>query len=426
MVSQSSKFFPYKTIKNTPLRGEPVLVRADYNVPLKSDGKISDDYRITQSIPTLKYLLDRRCKIVICSHLGRPDGKPNKKYSLQPVADRLSELLGVDVQFVDESVSEKAYQVVKKSQASVILLENLRFHAEEETNDTEFAKKLKRASGAKYFVQDGFGVVHRAHASTSAITQLLPSVAGLLLEKEVSTINRAMMNPLRPLVAVLGGAKISDKLPIISKFVEIADKVLIGGAMANTFLQYYGYPIGKSLWEDDEQAAIGQIAEAVAKKFGIDDQNCSHPGTKPCLMCSDSFILPSDVVVATEISGQAATSNKSLGEVSGEDIILDIGTASASRYVNILEHAHTTIWNGTMGYAEISLFAKGSEALAQALHDNRTTNESIIGGGDTADFVIKWSGGKTDGFGHISTGGGASLDLMAGVKLPGVEALLKK
>jgi phosphoglycerate kinase len=398
-----------RTIKDVPIDGKTVLVRADYNVPLNKDGAISDDLRIRASLPTLQYLLEHHCKVVIMSHLGRPEGR-DKSQSLEPIARRLSDLLGKKVVFVSDSKGDKVVQAVKKAPTdSVILLENLRYYAEEEANNEAFAKSIAKSTGARYFVQDGFGVVHRAHASTDAITHFIPSVAGLLLEREYTTISNAMEHPQRPLVAVMGGAKVSDKITVIERFVDIADKIVIGGAMANTFLKYKGHDMGGSKTEDGQEQVLDGIYSAAHKKVEASVE--------------DFIILPTDVAVAADISETAARRNVQLGNVSPEDKALDIGDESIERVAKEVKDAKTVIWNGTLGYAELPEFAHGSARLALTLAANPEIT-SIIGGGDTADFVLKWDGEGGTSFTHVSTGGGASLELMAGEKLPGVESLL--
>jgi phosphoglycerate kinase len=402
--------FYKQTMRNVPLDGKTVLVRADYNVPLKEDGSIADDFRIRSSLPTIKYLLRRGCKVVIISHLGRPEGKENK-YSLEVVADNLAKQLERSVLFVDDCVGDKARMAVKRApKSSVVLLENLRFYGEEEANSQAFAKKLALTSGAKYFVQDGFGVVHRAHASTAAITLELPSVAGLLLEKEVATINQAMQRPKHPFVAVMGGAKVSDKIEIIEAFIPLADKILIGGAMANTFLAYKGHDLGKSKLETDQDDILQKIYQLAENKVG--------PGAV------DEFLeLPHDVAVANEIGETERRRTVDVSSVASGDIVLDVGDKSIDKFVSELKGAGMVIWNGTLGYAELPEFAHGSARTALALASQPET-VSIIGGGDTADFVLHWDAQAGASFSHVSTGGGASLELMSGKKLPGVESLL--
>lgn len=398
-----------QTIRDIPLHGETILVRADYNVPLNGDGKISDDLRIRANIPTLQYLLDRGCKVVIMSHLGRPEGR-DEKLSLAPVAERLQELLGKDVLFIDDCIGEKVYQGVRRApKNSVILLENLRFYTEEEKDDHEFAKHLAKHSHAKYFVQDGFGVVHRAHASTHAITLFLPSVSGLLLEREYVTISDAMEKPKRPLVAVLGGAKVSDKIEVVDKFVQIADTLLIGGAMANTFLAYKGYSVGASKVESDQKETLDKIYASAREKVGQG--------------VDDFIVLPKDVAVAPKLEPGQQRTIRPVNAIAPDDMALDIGDLSIEHFASIISKAQTVIWNGPLGVDELPEFSHGSARLCLALatHPNIT---SIVGGGDTADFVLKWDGNGGTSFTHVSTGGGASLDLMAGKKLPGVESLL--
>ena len=398
-----------RTIKNVPVERKTVLVRADYNVPLNKKGEISDDLRIKASLPTLRYLLERHCKIVIMSHLGRPE-KRDASLSLEGVATRLSELLGREVIFVADCVGDKVVQAVKKAPANaVILLENLRYYPEEEANDASFAQRIARDTGARYFIQDGFGVVHRAHASTSAITQYIPSVAGLLLEREYTTITNAMERPQRPLVAVMGGAKVSDKITVIERFVDIADRIVIGGAMANTFLQYKGYDVGASKVEAGQQAVLDGIYSAAHSKAP------NH--------ADDFLMLPADLAVADAISETAVRRVVPLGKVAKDDIILDMGDAAIESMVEEIKKAKTVIWNGTLGYAELPAFAHGSARLALELAQQPKTT-SIIGGGDTADFVLSWDGNDGKSFTHVSTGGGAALELMAGAALPGVECLL--
>jgi len=405
--------FNKKTILDVPLDGQRILLRADYNVPL-DNGKVADDYRITQSLPTLQELRSRGCQIVICSHLGRPDGKPDPALSLAPVAERLSDLLGEHVAFVPDCVGDRVVQTVKHlSSGQVVLLENVRFHPEEEANDDTFAKRLATDSGAQYFVQDGFGVVHRAHASTEAITHHVPSVAGLLLQKEITAITAAMDNPKRPMVAIVGGAKISDKIKVLERFVDLADQLIIGGAMANTFLKYKGYAIGKSEHEDGQEQVLRQIyGKALGKCTGNESV--------------DEFLfLPTDVAVTTDLDAQEQRRTEVRTEdVADDEYIVDIGSHTISHAIELLKGAGTVIWNGTMGVAEKKAFSNGSAYIADALAQQHGSTTTIVGGGDTADFVLHWDPKKGGSFTHVSTGGGASLDLMAGEKLPGVEALM--
>ncbi len=393
-----------------PLEKKVVLVRADYNVPLAKDGAISDDLRIKASLPTLRYLLEKHCTVVVMSHLGRPEGRESS-LSLEPIATRLEELLKVPVAFVEDCKGDKVKQAVKKARPNtIVLLENLRYYKEEEANDEAFAKAIATSTQARYFVQDGFGVVHRAHASTNAITHYIPSVAGFLLEKEYTKITKAMQFPEHPVVAVLGGAKVSDKIGVIERFVDVADTILIGGAMANTFLHYKGYAMGSSKVEEDQKDVIDRIYRAAIKKVGAD--------------AIDAFImLPTDLAVAADISPASQRTVVAVNDVGLEQKALDIGDASINRMVDVVKAARTVIWNGTLGYAELPAFAHGSARLALALATQKETT-SIIGGGDTADFALKWDGNGGESFSHVSTGGGASLELMSGEKLPGIESLL--
>lgn len=427
--------FTKKTIKDIDVQGKRVLLRADYNVPLDEYSAITDDYRILQSIPTVNYLLEHGAAVIICSHLGRPDGKPNPAESLFPVAKRLKDLLGKDVEFAADCIGERAEKAAKSLEPGhVLLLENLRFHPEEETNDDAFAKQL--ASLADIFVQDGFGVVHRAHASTEAITHHLPSVAGLLLEKEVSTITGVMDNPDRPLVAVVGGAKIADKIEVLQRFITIADVVVVGGAMANTFLQATGVHVGKSKLESADLPLAKEIlhtVRAVQKERDF------------------VFYLPQDGVVAHKLDRAAPTRivdwsahviadveaypKRPLHEASqvqDDEMILDIGPFSGAFIAGVIQLAGTVVWNGTMGVTEtrglqgpVGPTAHGTELLVEAMlgqFGNRPF--SLVGGGDTVGYIQ--GRGLTGSFDHVSTGGGASLELMSGRKLPGVEALEDK
>jgi phosphoglycerate kinase len=427
--------FNKQTIRDIDLAGKVVLLRADYNVPVK-DGKITDDYRIQQSLPTVEYLLEHDAKVVICSHLGRPDGKPTLEASLWPVAKRLDQLLkDVNVSFVDECVGDKVKTAVDKLQpGQVLLLENLRFHAEEEKNDAEFGKQL--ASVADIFVQDGFGVVHRAHASTEAVTHNLPSVSGLLLEREVDTITKAMEAPERPLMAIVGGAKISDKIEILNRFIEMADFVAIGGAMASTFLQADGIDVAKSLVEHDDIPLAKDIlkkARAKAKENNF------------------IFYIPQDGVVASKIDKSAKTrivdwSAHVISSVEhypkrpphfdtkmhSNEMILDIGPFSSSFIAGGIQLTKTVVWNGTMGVTEtpalqdaVGPFAHGTNTIVEAmLGEFGHKPFTVVGGGDTVGYIESQK--LVGAFNHVSTGGGASLELMSGRTLPGVAALNNK
>lgn len=404
-----TRFFK-ETIRDVDLRGRTVLVRVDYNVPLTSEGGISDDLRIRASLPTLRYLLDQDCKIVVMSHLGRPRGR-QKKYSLAPVAAHLADLLGRPVRFIDDCVGDKVRQMVRHGRrGSITLLENLRYYAEEEADDLTFASSIAKSTGAEYFVQDGFGVVHRKHASTHAITMFIPSVAGLLLEKEYMTITQVIKRPHHPLVAIFGGAKVSDKIGLIHRLMKNADAVLVGGAMANTFLDYKGYNIGSSKAEIDQKSVLDEIYKEASQKVGVSKVD-------------DFLLLPIDVAVAREPRSNSVRREVGCDGVTSDEKILDIGTKTIENFSSVISGAKTVIWNGPLGYAEAEPFSIGSARIAMAIAQNQKAT-SIVGGGDTADFVLKWDGHDGASFTHVSTGGGASMELMAGKKLPGVESLL--
>ena len=424
-----------KTIRDINLRGKRVLVRADYNVPLDEKGHITDDYRIKKSLPTIQYLLGQGCSVIVCSHLGRPEGKQDDRYSLQPVAARLEKLLGSRVHFTFDCVGPIVREAAHSLPGGeVLLLENLRFHPEEEANDAEFAKEL--AGLAEVFVQDGFGVVHRAHASTEAVTKYLPSISGLLLEKEVDTITAVMDKPDRPLMAIIGGAKISDKIEIINRFIDMADIVAVGGAMANTFLLAEGVAIGKSRAEPDEVPLAKEIIARAKEK-----------ATKERFV----FYLPQDGVVADRIDKSAKTRivdweahviasiesypkrpSRSTTHVRQDELILDIGPFSGAFIAGAMQMASTVIWNGAMGVTEtdglqgpIGPFAHGTDLIMDAmLGEFGHKPFTVLGGGDTVGYIEERR--LTDYFNHVSTGGGASMELMSGKKLPGVEALLNK
>lgn len=399
-----------QTISTVPLQGEVVLLRTDFNVPLTDTGGVDDDFRIRASLPTIRQLLQDGCKVVIMSHLGRPEGA-DPKLSLEVAAQRLANYLEMPVRFVEQTTGDRVRMAIKRApKRSVIVLENLRFHPEEEANDMAFARALAEDTGARYFVQDGFGVVHRAHASTAAITQFLPSVAGLLLEREYSVITQAMAAPKRPLVAVMGGAKVSDKIETMKALINVADTVVIGGAIANTFLAYRGYAMGASKVEPDMKATLDEIYALARAKVGSEKVD-------------EFLVLPVDLAVAPKIDETETRRVVAVDAVGVDDIALDIGDESIEAAVRCVEQAGTVIWNGPVGYATLPEFAHGSAriALALATHPGVT---SIIGGGDTADFVLGWDARRGGSFTHVSTGGGASLELMAGLKLPGVESLL--
>lgn len=426
--------FTKQTIRDIDLGGKTVLLRADYNVPLEK-GRITDDYRIQQSLPTIDYILKHAEKLIICSHLGRPTGPKDSANSLFPVAKRLQQLLDRPVEFALDCVGDQATKATNGLQkGEVLLLENLRFHPEEEANDEKFAKQL--AGLADVFVQDGFGVVHRAHASTEGVAKFLPSVAGLLLEKEVDTITNVMEKPQRPLMAIVGGAKIADKIEILEKFIDIADFIAIGGAMSNPFLAARGIEVGSSLYDKKDLPLAKDIlrkAEAESKKRQF------------------IFAVPHDGVVAEEISKTSPTRivewtthtmadienypkrvPAKSSQVHAKEKILDIGPFSASFIAGGIQLANTVIWNGTMGVTEtpslhgpIGPTAHGTQTVIEALlGDLGHKPFTVVGGGDTVGYLE--SRKLVEFFGHVSTGGGASLELMGGRKLPGVEALRDK
>lgn len=427
--------FTKKTIRDIDLNGKTVLLRADYNVPLEN-GRITDDYRIQQSLPTVRYLLEKGVKLVICSHLGRPDGKPSPDDSLFPVAKRLGELLGNGtVTFAPDCIGPETKKAVSALQPGhVLLLENLRFHPEEEKNDQQFAGQL--ASLADVFVQDGFGVVHRAHASTVAITKFLPSVAGLLLEKEVDTITSVMENPKRPLMAVIGGAKISDKIDVLNKFIDIADVVAVGGAMANTFLAAEDIPVAKSKIEPEDinvaKDIIGRArAKAKSQHFVLylpQDGVVAHQIDKT----APTRIVDWSAHVIADIENYPKRPPHEASQIKADEMILDIGPFSGSFMAGAVQLANTVVWNGTLGVAEtaglqgpIGPYAHGTQLVIEAILGQFGHRPfSLVGGGDTVAYIAQR--GLVGAFNHVSTGGGASLELMAGRKLPGVEALQNK
>lgn len=427
--------FSKKTVHDIDLWEKRVLVRVDYNVPLDEKGNITDDYRIKKSLPTIQFLLEKNCKIILCSHLGRPDGKRDTKYSLKPCASRLAELLEHPVDFVDDCVGDGVRDKVNSlASGQILMLENVRFHAEEEANDENFAKEL--ASFADVFVQDAFGVVHHGAVSVSEIPKYIPGVAGLLLEKEVDTITNVMENPKRPLMAVIGGSKIEDKIDILNRLVDIADFVAVGGAMANTFLLAEGIHVGKSKADPDEVPLAKEIIEK-AKKKAFEQQFV--------------FYLPQDGVVASKVDKTAKTRivdwdahvianienypkrpGRETSEVAEDELILDVGPFSGAFIAGGMQLANTVIWNGALGVTEteglqgpIGPFAHGTETLVEAMLGQFGHKPfTVLGGGDTVGYIEDRK--LTDSFDHVSTGGGASMELMSGKQLPGVEALLNR
>lgn len=392
-----------KTVKDVDVRSKRVLVRVDYNVPLDANGNVSDDKRITASLPTINYLLEQGARIILCSHLGRPKGEVKKEFSLAPVAKRLKELLpGVNIYFASDCIGEEAERkAAALKDGEILLLENLRFHKEEEKNDPEFAKKL--ASLAEIYVSDAFGTVHRAHASTAGVAAYLPAVAGFLIGKELSIMGGALENPERPFVAILGGAKVADKIGVITNLLNKCDTLLIGGGMAYTFFKAMGYEIGDSLLDAESIDLAKQLMET-AKEKGV------------------KLLLPVDTVVAKAFAADAEHMTVAANAIPAGWQGLDIGEKTRKLFAAEIKNAKTVIWNGPMGVFEFPEFAKGTEAVAKACAECGGT--TIIGGGDSASAVKKL--GYADKMTHISTGGGASLEFLEGKVLPGVAALNDK
>lgn len=403
--------FDKKTIRDVDVDGKLILVRADYNVPMKN-GQITEDHRIKSSLDTLQYLVERGCRVVLISHMGRPKGEVNFKYSLRPVARRLGELLGQEVDFVNNCLGNVVKSRVHMMQSSeVILLENLRFYTGEEENSQSFADDLFLSIQPDLFVQDAFGAVHRAHASIDAVTKKVPSVAGLLLEKEFLQLTQIMQNPPRPLTVFLGGAKVSDKIEVVNRFVDLADRIIVGGAMANTFLKYRGYDMGKSKLESDKNQIMDEIYQKIYQKIGKDDTD-------------NFFVLPLDLAVSDKLGYDVERRCVKSNELSKTDMALDIGDDTIAKIHELAKDSKSYIWNGTMGVSEFPAFTKGCNEVASLMTKEGET--SIVGGGDTADFVLHWQKNNPREFTHISTGGGASLELMSGNQLPGISALQGK
>ena len=402
------------SIRDLDLKGKRVFVRVDFNVPIK-DGKIADDTRIRAALPTLKLALNAGATVVVASHFGRPKGKPNPQMSLRPVADRLADLLGKPVTFVGDCIGDEVRDTVKNVQAAaggVVLLENLRFHPEEEKNDPAFAKAL--ASVADEYVDDAFGAAHRAHASVEGITKHVKrAAAGLLMEKELQYLGHALESPDRPFVAILGGAKVSDKIEVIENMLGKVDRMIIGGAMAYTFFKSRGLPVGRSLVEDDKLDAARKIEEAAAKVRGA-----GLPGGSGITLA-----LPVDHVVTDKIEPGTAHEVLAIGDKAiGERMGVDIGPATIAAYRKLIADARTVVWNGPMGVFEVDVFAAGTNAVAEAVANVHGT--TIVGGGDSIAAITK--AGLADRITHISTGGGASLEFLGGRTLPGVAALTEK
>ena len=389
-----------KTVRDVSVSSKRVLLRCDLNVPLSKDDKnvITSDKRIVESLKTIKYLMNAGAKVVICSHLG----KTGQNLSLAPVAKRLSELLEVEVPLIKDIYSKEAYQIASKmNDSDVVLLENTRMYEGEEKNDDELSKRL--ASFGEIFVNDAFGTAHRAHSSTVGVTKYLPSVAGFLIEKELDALDRGINEPKRPLIAIIGGAKVSSKIGVLTKLMEKVDTILIGGAMTYTFIKAQGGNVGKSLVEDDKVDVANQILKLAEEK-------------------NVNFILPVDTVVAKEPDENSDSKVVSISEIEEEYMGLDIGPKTIAMFVKEIKQAGTVVWNGPVGMFEIEKFAEGTKKIAQAMAESDAI--TIIGGGDSAAAVEKF--GLEKQMSHVSTGGGASLELMEGKKLPGIEALEDK
>lgn len=388
--------FQKKTVRDADLNGKRVFVRCDFNVPL--DGtRITDDRRIVEALPTLRHVLDHGGSLVVASHLGRPKGGPDPKYSLAPVAARLTELLGKPVTLLSDCVGpivESACAALKPGE--IVLLENVRFHAEEEGNDPAFAAAL--AKFADLYVNDAFGTAHRAHASTEGVAHHLPAYAGFLMEKEIEYLGKAVANPQHPFVAVLGGSKVKDKIAVIEQLIGKVDTLILGGGMAFTFLHAQGHPIGKSLLD----ATNLEFAKDMLAKHG------------------DKILLPTDVVVATELFPEATTAVASVAAIGEDQIGADIGPETTAEFARAIRSAQTVVWNGPMGVFEMTPFAAGTVGVAQALAECGGT--TIVGGGDSAAAIEQF--GFADRVSHVSTGGGASLEFLEGKTLPGIAALL--
>ncbi len=392
-----------KTVKDIDVTGKKVLVRCDFNVPQdKETGEITDNRRIKAALPTIQYLLDNNAKVILCSHLGRPKGEVNPKYSLKPVAEELSKLLGKEVKLAKDVVGEDAKRLTENmKEGEIVLLENVRFHKEEEQNDPEFSKEL--ASLAEIYVNDAFGTAHRAHSSTAGVANYLPAVSGFLIEKELEFLGGALENPKRPFVAILGGAKVSDKIGVIENLLDKVDTLIIGGGMAYTFFKAQGFNIGTSICEEDKLDLAREILEK-AKKKNVD------------------LLLPVDNKVAKEFSADSKYIEVPSNEIPDGYMGLDIGTKTIEKYKEVLKNAKTIVWNGPLGVFEFEKFAYGTNEIAKILANLDAT--TIIGGGDSAAAIEKQ--GLADKMTHISTGGGASLEFLEGKELPGISCLQNK
>ena len=392
-----------KTVRDINVAGKKVLVRCDFNVPIDSQtGKITDNRRIRAAIPTIQYLLDNNAKVILCSHLGRPKGEVNPKYSLKPVAEELSKLLGKEVKLAKDVIGPDAEELTSNMKnQDVVLLENVRFHKEEEKNDPEFAKKL--ASFAEIYVNDAFGTAHRAHASTAGVADYLPAVSGFLIEKELEFLGKALENPERPFVAILGGAKVSDKIGVIENLLEKVDTLIIGGGMAYTFYKALGHDIGTSICEEDKIDLAKTILEKAKQK-------------------NVKLLLPLDNHVSSEYSNDGEDNFVDKEEIPDGFMGLDIGPRTIEAFKESIKTAKTVLWNGPLGVTEFPKFAEGTRAIANALAQSQAV--TIIGGGDSAAAIEKM--GLADKMTHISTGGGASLEFLEGKVLPGIDCLNDK
>ena len=391
-----------KTVKDIDLKGKKVFVRCDFNVPMDENKNITDNTRIEAALPTIKYLLEQNCKIILASHLGRPKGEVKPEYSLKPVAKELSKLLGKEVIMANDVIGEDAKnKVANLKEGEIVLLENVRFHREETDNDPKFAKEL--ADMAEIFVNDAFGAAHRAHASTAGIAEYIPAVSGFLIEKELKVLGDAINNPKRPFMAILGGAKVSDKIGVIDSLLDKVDTLMIGGGMAYTFFKAQGYNVGNSLCEVDK-VDLALKAMEKAKQKGV------------------KLLLPVDTRVGKEFKPDTESKTVAWTEIPDEWEGFDIGEKTIEMFKEELKNAKTVIWNGPVGLFEFDQFAVGTNSIAKALADLDAT--TIIGGGDSGAAVEK--AGLSDKMTHISTGGGASLEFLEGKKLPGIECLQEK
>jgi len=394
---------PKKTVEDIEVNGKKVLLRVDFNVPLNiNTGAISDDSRIRASLPTIKYLVDHKAKVILCSHLGRPGGKVVENLRIAPIAQRLSQLTGLPVSTASDCIGQEVESKVGTlKEGDILILENLRFHPEEEANDADFARKLAKL--ADIYVNDAFGTAHRAHASTVGVAKYLPAVAGFLMKKELKVMEKLLDNPERPSACLIGGAKVSDKIELLQNMLRKVDMLLVGGGMAATFLKTQGYEVGHSLIEDDKLGLAKKLLQE-AEEWGV------------------PFLLPIDAVVAEEIKSGAPTRVVPTTNIPSGSHIVDIGPQSIKLFYSELRKCRTIMWNGPMGIYEIPQFAQGTKSIASFLSTLNAT--TIIGGGSSAEIVQEM--GLTDKMTHVSTGGGASLRFLEGVTLPGVQVLLDK